>query len=163
MLSRGVDVGFPSEIVISLVVFIRFLVLNVYFHLFRVFLHSFFEILRITALLTLNLAVVQKFSPDHVTVTSHSKWRLTVNFLKNSHSFSDYSIFPYSFASLLCSLCVLCFQSNYFSQVSQNSNICVFSQLPTTLGSLWILPLIPVLHFALVRVSPPCLLAYSLV
>ena len=31
MLSRGVDVGFPSEIVISLVVFIRFLVLNVYF------------------------------------------------------------------------------------------------------------------------------------
>ena len=35
--------------------------------------------------------------------------------------------------------CVLCFQSNSFSQVSQNSNICVFSQLPTTLGSLWII------------------------
>ena len=60
MLSRGVDVGFPSEIVISLVVFIRFLVLNIYFHLFRVFLHSFFEILRITALLTLNFSCCTK-------------------------------------------------------------------------------------------------------
>ena len=60
MLSRGVDVGFPLEIVISLVVFIRFLFLNVYFHLFRVFIHSFFEILRITALLTLNFSFCTK-------------------------------------------------------------------------------------------------------
>ena len=41
-----------------------------------------------------------KTSPDHVTVTSHPKWRLIVNFLKNSHSFSEYSIFTYSFALL---------------------------------------------------------------
>ena len=60
MWSRGTDVGFPLEIVISLVVCIRFLVLNVYFHLFRVFLHSFFEILQITTIFTLNLAVVRK-------------------------------------------------------------------------------------------------------
>ena len=49
MLSRGVDVGFPSEIVISLVFFIIFSLINAYFHQFRVFLHSFFEIFRITA------------------------------------------------------------------------------------------------------------------
>ena len=59
-MSCGVDVGFPSEIVISLVVFIRFLFLNVYFHLFRVFLHSFFEILRIIALLTLDFSFCTK-------------------------------------------------------------------------------------------------------
>ena len=86
-----------------------------------------------------------------------------MNFLKNSHSFSEYSIFPYTFALLLCLYCVLCFQSNTFSQVSQNSNIFVFSQLPTTLGSLWILPLLPVLQFLLARVFPPCLQAYCLV
>ena len=153
MLSRGVDVGFPSEIVISLVFFIRFLFLNVYFHLFRVFLHSFFEILRITALLTLNFSCCTKISPDHVTVTSHSKWRLTVNFLKNSHSFSEYSIFTYSFALLLCLLlCTLFSEQFFFSKC-----FCVFSQLPTTLGSLWILPLILVLQFPLVRASPPCM------
>ena len=111
----------------------------------------------------IRLSCCTKTSPDHVTVTSHSKWRLTVNFLKNSHSFSEYSIFTYSFALLLSLYCVLCFQSNTFSQVSQNSNIFVFSQLPTTLGSLWILPLLPVLQFLLVRVSPPCLRAYCLV
>ena len=49
MLSRGVDVGFLSEIVISLVFFIIFSLINAYFHQFRVFLHSFFEIFRITA------------------------------------------------------------------------------------------------------------------
>ena len=79
-----------------------------------------------------------------------------MNFLKNSRSFSEYSIFPYSFASLLCLLLCTFFQTNSFSQVSQNSNIWVFSQLPTTLGSLWILPLIPVLQFPLVRVSSGC-------
>ena len=47
------------------------------------------------------------------------------------------------------------FRARLFSQVSQNSNICVFSQLPTTLGSLWILSLIPVLQCLLVRVSQP--------
>ena len=58
MLSGGVDVGFPSEIVISLVFFIRFLFLNVYFHLFIVFLHSFFEIVRITALFDIKLKLL---------------------------------------------------------------------------------------------------------
>ena len=101
MLSRGVDVGFPSEIVISLVFFITFLLLNVYFHLFRVFLHSFFES---PHFLTLILSFCTKISPDHVTVTSRSKWRLTVNFLKNSHSFSEYSIFTYLIALILCLL-----------------------------------------------------------
>ena len=130
MLSRGVDVGFPSEIVISLVVFIRFLVLNVYFHLLRVFLHSFFEILRITALLTLNFSCCTKISPDHVTVTSHSKWRLTMNFLKNSHSFSKYSIFTYSFALLLCLLlCTLFSEQYFFSSVTKFKYLCFLCQL----------------------------------
>ena len=62
MWSRGTDVGFPSEIVISLVVCIRFLVLNVYFHLFRVFLHSFFEILRITAIFTFTELLYKNFT-----------------------------------------------------------------------------------------------------
>ena len=50
MLSRGMDVGFPSEIVIFLVLFIIFLLINAYFHKCRVFLHSFFKIFRITTL-----------------------------------------------------------------------------------------------------------------
>ena len=57
-LSCGVDVGFPSEIVISLVFFIRFSFLNVYFHQFRVFLHSFFEIFRITAFFYMKLKLL---------------------------------------------------------------------------------------------------------
>ena len=105
-----------------------------------------------------------KTSPDHVTVTSHPKWRLIVNFLKNSHSFSEYSIFTYSFALLyMFILCTLFSEQYTFSQVSQNSNIFVFSQLPTILSSLWILPLLPVLQFLLARVFPPCLRAYCLV
>ena len=126
MLSRGVDVGFPLEIVISLVFFIRFLFLNVYFHLFRVFLHSFFEIFRITTLLTLNLSCCMKISPDHVTVTSHSKRRLTVNFLKNSHSFSEYSIFTYSFALLLCLLLCNLFSEQHFFLKCHKIQIFVF-------------------------------------
>ena len=104
-----------------------------------------------------------KTSPDHVTVTSHPKWRLIVNFLKNSHSFSEYSIFTYSFALLYIFILCTLFSEQYFSQVSQNSNIFVFSQLPTILGSLWILPELPVLQFLLARVFPPCLRAYCLV
>ena len=63
-----------------------------------------------------------------MTVTSHSKWRLTVNFLKNSHSFSEYSIFTYSFASLLCLLLCTLFSEQFFiSSVTKFKYLCVFT------------------------------------
>ena len=107
MLSRGVDVGFPSGIVISLVFFIIFSILNFYFHQFRVFLHSFFESFRITAYFNMYFELLYETSPDHVTVTSHSKWRLT---MRNNHSLSEYSIFTLSFPLILSVL--FCLQSN---------------------------------------------------
>ena len=76
--------------------------------------HRNFQFFHIT------LSCCTKISPDHVTVTSHSKWRLTVNFLKNSHFFSEYSTFTYPFALLLCLYCVLCFSEQYiFTSVTK--------------------------------------------
>ena len=125
------------------------------------FIHSskFFESPQFSHL----LSCCTKTSPDHVTVTSHSKWRLIVNFLKNSHSFSEYSIFTYSFALLyMFILCTLFLEQYFISSVTKFKYFC-FSQLPTILGSLWILPLLPVLQLLLARVFPPCLRAYCLV
>ena len=106
-----------------------------------------------------------KTSPDHVTVTSHPKWRLIVNFLKNSHSFSEYSIFTYSFALLyILYIVYFVFRAILFHKCHKIQIFFVFfSQLPTILGSLWILPELPVLQFLLARVFPPCLRAYCLV
>ena len=106
-----------------------------------------------------------KTSPDHVTVTSHPKWRLIVNFLKNSHSFSEYSIFTYSFALLyILYIVYFVFRAILFHKCHKiQIFFFFFSQLPTILGSLWILPKLPVLQFLLARVFPPCLRAYCLV
>ena len=104
-----------------------------------------------------------KTSPDHVTVTSHPKWRLIVNFLKNSHSFSEYSIFTYSFALLyIFILCTLFSEQYFFTSVTKFKYFCFFFST-TILGSLWILPELSVLQFLLARVFPPCLRAYCLV
>ena len=68
-----------------------------------------------------------KISPDHMTMTSHSKWRLSLNFLKNNHSFSEYSIFTLivyvTLHNLICTffseqLCVLHLYQIQFSLIS---------------------------------------------
>ena len=89
------------------------------------FIHSskFFESLYF---LTFILSFCTKISPDHVTVTSHSKWRLTVNFLKNSHSFGEYSIFTYSIALILCLLLCTLFSEQYFFLKCHKIQIFVF-------------------------------------
>ena len=71
------------------------ILLNFIFHQIRVFPHSCFEIFRITAFFYSSSC--SKFSPDHMTMTSHPKWRLTVNFFQNSHSISEYNLFTPSF------------------------------------------------------------------
>ena len=51
-----------------------------------------------------------------------------MNFLKNSHSFSEYSIFIYSFASLLCLLlCTLFSEQFFFSSVTKFKYLCFFT------------------------------------
>ena len=78
--------------------------------------------------LTCNLSCCTKISPDHLIVMSHSKWRLTVNFLKNSHSFSEYSIFTYSFALLLCLLlCTLFSEQYFFKSFTKFKYLCFFT------------------------------------
>ena len=71
-----------------------------------------------------------KTSPDHVTVTSHPKWRLIVNFLKNSHSFSEYSIFTYSFAPGSQDFCtsVIPSSKDYSSSLRQHHCLCLHKQ-----------------------------------
>ena len=90
------------------------------------FIHSskFFESPQFSHLLSCCI----KTSPDHVTVMSHSKWRLIVNFLKNSHSFSEYSIFTYSFALLyMFILCTLFSEQYFISSVTKFKYFCFFT------------------------------------
>ena len=112
MLSCGVDVGFPSKIVISLVFFQYILLYNCLFSPIqgipsfilrnssnhRIF-NIYFELL------------YENFTRSRDCDVTF-KWRLTVNFLRNNHSVSEYRIFTLSFllisSVLLCSL----FQSN---------------------------------------------------
>ena len=86
-----------------------------------------------------------------------------MNFLKNSHSFSEYSIFTYSFASLLCLLlCTLFSEQFFFSSVTKFKYLCFFT---TTYHTRFVMD--PPLNTGTSVSSGSCfstlLLAYSLV